>query len=326
MSDPTMFRPLLSILVLFYIFLISACSDSRDNNTRDDSRNTNEALLSSQSEQTEPSSSIELDPTRSLFINTVDEHFSELLNESKYLHENLMAFTKKPTQESLQKTIQHLEKTHALFISGYFLDTCCLIYTPPQVQDENVTNSIKIKTRLDQQPLLPGYLDAVEGYPFSGLIYADIPITVENMAQEFQLGDTAYVSLGFHALELILKGSNLKRKVSDFSTLTSTSDTSSAPPELRRTLYAMLLASEIKKDISALKQAWEANLKKQLQQSTSAQAEAFFDALNVKIEKEIQDQKNQDDHFNLESISLKQTLLDKLASLKALNQATKLSR
>lgn len=325
-----MFRSILSILVIFYVFLISACSDPVEQNLIDDSQNTHEAAISSLAEQAPSASNLELDPTSALFIKIVDEHFSQLVNESKKLHGNVTTFTKKPTQEGLQITIQSLEKTHAIFISGYFLDTCCSIYTPPQAQDVSEISAINIKTSLDQQPLLPGYLDAVDGYPFSGLIYSDIPITRENMEQEFQLGDTAYVTLGFHALELILKGSNLKRNVSDFSILTNASNTSLAPPELRRTLYAVLLATEIKKDISALKQAWEANLKNQLQQSTRTQTKDFFDRLNVKIKKERQNKEdnpennnNQEDkHFTLESTPIKQRLMEKLASLEGLKVAS----
>ena len=135
------------------------------------------------------------------------------------------------------------------------------------------------------------------------------------------------MTLGFHALELILKGSNLKRTASDFAPLTSTNDTSTAPAELRRTLYAILLASEIENDISLLKQTWEAKLKNQLQHNTIAQANKFFLALHLKVEKELLGMPSKqvitegnhlkpDEHFNLESLSLKQSLLEKLASLK----------
>jgi len=142
--------------------------------------------------------------------------FPSLPSTSKKVNEVLIAFTQEPSLNGLQQASEALDKAHALIVSGNFLDTCCDIYSPDLANSENDLAKLSIKTKLDQYPLLPGYLDAVEGYPYSGLIYSDIPITRESMEQEFQLGDPAYVSLGFHALELILKGSELKRKGSEF--------------------------------------------------------------------------------------------------------------
>lgn len=329
MSDHPMFKQPcfnLVILIICCITLFSGCSDSIDNKQINDHENIPKPDISIQLEQ---SISVEkMSASADIFTNIVDEHFSELIKESKKLTSNLISFTKQPSEEGLQKTIKILEKTHALFLSGYFLDACCFIYTQNIAKGENNPDSISVKTRLDQQPLLPGYLDVVDGYPYSGLIYSDIPITRENMEQEFQLGDPAYVTLGFHALELILKGSNLKRAASDFSQLTSTSDTSTAPAELRRTLYAILLASEIEKDILSLSLSWESIHKKQLQRQTTNQSNNFFLALNLKFEKELQsitseekspEQKTLvDDHFSAESLALKKALLEKLSALKTL--------
>jgi hypothetical protein len=331
MSDHSMFRKFCSNLVFFMMFstLISGCSDSIDKKNNIESPSTHETDIPTQAEQSISTLTKETSTKTAFFIDIVDEHFSELIKKSQKLHETLINFTKKPSNEGLQTTIKALEDSHSLFVSGYFLDTCCIIYSQYPTKDGNNLSSIALKTRLDQQPLLPGYLDVVDGYPFSGLIYSDIPITRENMEQEFQLGDPAYVTLGFHALELILKGSNQNRKVSDFSTLTSTNDTSTAPAGLRRTLYTILLASEIEKDILILKLAWEENLRKQLLQNTVTQENSFFLMLNLKVQEELQSMGSEqanpknnntqlNGHFNLESLALKQTLLEKFASLEHL--------
>ena len=227
MPDHSMLKQLCSNLASFIICstLLSGCSDSINNKQINETQSTHKPEVSEQLEQSTSEETIS--PASAFFIALVDEHFSELLKESKNLNTNLIAFTKKP----------------------------------------------------------------------------------------------AYVTLGFHALELILKGSNLKRTASDFAPLTSTNDTSTAPAELRRTLYAILLASEIENDISLLKQTWEAKLKNQLQHNTIAQANKFFLALHLKVEKELLGMPSKqvitegnhlkpDEHFNLES------LLEKLASLK----------
>tara|TARA_R110002167_G_scaffold100989_10_gene263437 strand:+ start:2060 stop:3049 length:990 start_codon:yes stop_codon:yes gene_type:complete len=311
----------LSILVIFFSALLASCSDSEAPSTES---GTSKPSILKPIHQTPLNR--QKSPETAALISIIDEHFSQLTNESKKLNETLIAFTKKPSQEGLQKATDALDKVHSIFVSGYYLDTCCHIYSSNLTNNENDLTKLSIKTKLDQYPLLPGYLDAVEGYPYSGLIYSDISITRESMEQEFQLGDPAYVSLGFHALELILKGSNRNRKVSDFSHLKSTKDTSSAPAELRRTLYAILLASEIENNLSILELFWESDSKNHLAQKPKPQANKFFNALYITAEKELNNLQIQeaaleqntkiDEHSNIEIITLKKGLLERLIAIK----------
>ncbi len=312
----------LSVLVIFFSTLLVSCSDSEDSPKLN---NTSKPSVSIKPKQQTPLDR-QSSPETAKLTSIIDEHFSQLTHESKQINETLIAFTQEPSQDGLQQASEALDKTHSLFVSGNFLDTCCGIYSPDLTNSENDLAKLSIKTKLDQYPLLPGYLDAVEGYPYSGLIYSDIPITREIMEQEFQLGDPAYVSLGFHALELILKGSDQKRKVSDFSRLKSTQDTSSAPAELRRTLYAILLAAEIENDISILKLLWESGLKNRLGQKSDAQADNFFNELYITAENELNDiqagestseeNTKTDEHSNIEIIKLKKALLERLIAIK----------
>lgn len=312
----------LSVLVIFFSALLASCSDPEDAPKLSD---TSKASVAIKPKQQAHLNKLNSQETAKL-ISIIDEHFSQLTNESKQVNEVLIAFTRAPSQDGLQQAIEALDKLHAVFVSGYFLDACCGIYSPDLANTENNLAKLSIKTKLDQHPLLPGYLDAVEGYPYSGLIYSDIPITRESMEQEFQLGDLAYVSLGFHALELILKGSDLKRKVSDFSRLKSTQDTSSAPAELRRTLYAILLASEIENDISILNLLWESDFKNRLGEKTQVQAYDFFDQLYTAAAKELNEIKAQevllenkakmDEHSSIEIIDVKRVLLERLIEIK----------
>lgn len=312
----------LSVLVIFFSALLASCSDPEDAPKLSDTSKVDVVIKPKQKTPSNKQDS----PETVILISIIDEHFSQLANESKQVNEVLIAFTQEPSLNGLQQASEALDKTHALFVSGDFLDTCCGIYSPDLSNSENDSAKLSIKTKLDQYPLLPGYLDAVVGYPYSGLIYSDIPITRESMEQEFQLGDPAYVSLGFHALELILKGSDLKREVSDFSRLKSTQDTSSAPAELRRTLYAILLASEIENDISILKLLWESDFKHRLIEKTHAQAFDFFDQLYIAAEKELNEGKAQesmlenkakiDEHSSREIFKLKRVLLERLIAIK----------
>ncbi len=304
---------------MLWLCVLMACSNS--SNEPEVSTLNENALLASLSEDkstnTEP-----LSESQALikFTRIVEDHFKRLSDEASLLREQLITFTKKPSKTSYSDTIKAFEQTHARFVGGYFLDSCCSIYSPIYASPDIDNTLAPSKTTLDQHPLLPGYLDVVEGYPFSGLIYSDIPLTRASMMQEFQLGDTAYVTLGFHALEVILKGSNQNRKINEFSALSSTSDSSTASPELRRTLYAILLATEIERDILTLQKYWYSSLKQQYSKLPNEQADNFILNLVLKAEKALQEdtdksQLTKNDHWDPEIQNLHASLLESLISI-----------
>lgn len=255
------------------------------------------------------------------FISVIDQYFLKLLNEAKELNEYLLAFTHKPTDEKLSSLIDKLNDTHSLFSNWKSIVLCCeSLLLAPNTNKQNSNHQIDLITRLDHYPLLPGYLDSVKDYPFSGLIHSDIPITAESMEKEFQLGDPAYVTLGFHALETILKGDDSKRKAADFSALQSTDDSESAPAELRRTLYTILLASEIRNDLVGLENQWISAKRKFLEMNND-ETKLFFNQLNELIKQKLQtidsdkpdSQKNIDiKHDTADIIHLRREFLEQL--------------
>lgn len=60
--------------------------------------------------------------------------------------------------------------------------------------------------RIDAQPILPGYLDRVPGYPASGLTFSEVPLDPESLTAAHQSTDVYYGVLGFHPLEFMLWG------------------------------------------------------------------------------------------------------------------------
>lgn len=218
-------------------------------------------------------------------INFLDTHFSDLINKAHQLHQQVIVFAKSPSSSSLNETITRLDTVHESYLSSDILRTCCFSHLGA-ISTEN--SPISLYTKLDQYPLLPGYLDTVEGYPYSGLVHSDIPITKQSMLQEFQLGDPNYVTLGFHPLYVLLQGGDINRSADEFQALSSTDDTGAAAPELRRTLYAILLASEIKKDLSELKLAIVSHIQSKLAMQISDEKNDFHSELQSNIEQALE--------------------------------------
>lgn len=257
-------------LILSTLVLI-ACTDTQQKDSQQNKFDENQARAIHIEHNIKPIDFSGLSPSNEALKLVIDTYLSELLNKAQLLHQTIATFSKDPTEESLSHAISALEVLHLTYASGTFLW-------------EKSKALFKIHTQLDQHPLLPGYLDTVTGYPFSGLIHSDIAITKEAMLEEFQLGDSYYVTLGFHALEVMLKGGGEKNRLAnDFKTLLDSENSDEHTPELRRTRYAVLLSSEIKNNIALLQAHWFSV--QHLQLSNIEQSNDYFLTLKKDAEK-----------------------------------------
>jgi hypothetical protein len=113
---------------------------------------------------------------------------------------------------------------------------------------------------LDQHPIISGYLDAVPNYPTSGLIFTEQTLSTEYINNEHQFSDTAYVAIGFHALEFMLTGGlnqTPEERHLEFSSLSDAPEQNT--PSYRRSLYVQLLTEGINDDLKKLSSAWTTN-------------------------------------------------------------------
>ena len=105
--------------------------------------------------------------------------------------------------------------------------------------------------QLDAWPIEPGYLDTLAAYPDSGLISdLTVDISLESLRDQHGFTDVTEVSLGFHALELLI----FAREPKDFVTQTTITpvDDLAASDEIvtRRRRVLSLLAEQILVDLS----------------------------------------------------------------------------
>ncbi|MFV1871719.1 MAG: imelysin family protein [Oleiphilus sp.] len=294
--------------------LLSACSDEQaDSNAMIEHPQQREEQATS----TEPSLNINHSPEMERLLATIDQQYNLTALSAESLNDALLSFAKLPKQSGLDDVIDKLSNLHAVYSGLALIGKCCKAIPLKTSKQDPEISSIPIPVKLDQHPLLPGYLDSVEGYPLSGIIHSDIPISRETMLKEFQLGDPAYVPLGFHALETLLKGGSGNRKITDFSPIKSTRDSSDASPELRRTLYIILLGAEIQHDIETLKSNWLLETRPKLNQMDSAQTSIFFKQLDKYLETRLASlsEPASDDHFSAKERDKQKAFLDQLRSL-----------
>lgn len=127
----------------------------------------------------------------------VSRHSQAVCDSTAELHQALTGFLDTPTADTLGTSQQIWTQAHnhyRLLATGYRLAGLL----PPHVTDDRDT--------VDGWPLIPGYLDQVPGYPHSGLVYSEVPLTPDFLTTEHQSTDFGYLTLGFHPLEFMLWG------------------------------------------------------------------------------------------------------------------------
>jgi Imelysin len=106
-------------------------------------------------------------------------------------------------------------------------------------------------------PVTAGYLDSIEGYPFSGLVNdITVPISAQAIADQHQRFDEEEVAVGLHVIEFFLWG----KTISDYDTSTIDVNTTGTDlknhPVTRRRQYLSVLAQHLENDANDISHKW----------------------------------------------------------------------
>ncbi|MBD3657721.1 MULTISPECIES: imelysin family protein [Marinobacter] len=127
----------------------------------------------------------------------VNERATATCEATARLHENVTRFLDAPSASTLTAARQNWQDAHQRYrelVSLYLLAGIGL----PQIGDD--------RDPIDAWPILPGYLDEVAGYPRSGMVFSEVPLTPEFLREEHQSTDFLYLTRGFHPLAVMLDG------------------------------------------------------------------------------------------------------------------------
>ncbi|MDP2607815.1 MULTISPECIES: imelysin family protein [unclassified Oceanobacter] len=138
------------------------------------------------------------------------------------------------------------------------------ISDPVEWQRQGV-NFHQIVNQIDSWPIEGGYLDYLPGYPFTGIVNdLALPLTPEALRQQHGFSDPASVSLGFHAIEFLLWGSDGQRDASDYVLPANNSSSSSSEPapdavtnQKRRRQYLQLVTAQLLDHQHLLQSRWQ---------------------------------------------------------------------
>lgn len=143
-----------------------------------------------------------------------------------------LASPSEPAHNELLDTYQQAHQSYRLASAVFFL-----------ASGQNASNLM-----IDAFPMLPGYLDSVEGYPSSGLIHSEISIDLKTLKNEHQFSDQLYLTLGFHPFEFILAG-DPSSPIAAWRRFAIEGTEKQKISAQRRSGYLALLASRLQNDI-----------------------------------------------------------------------------
>ncbi|OZG71420.1 hypothetical protein BTA51_21020 [Hahella sp. CCB-MM4] len=243
------------LVVLSLSVLATACSDRKDAQVPSKPSGQKPEVESTGVPASEPSPEKQEKLSR---VSTLSEQLhQQALNDAVALHASTTNLRKNHSFETLQKSRELWLASHrslqALW-SLYVLDS------PAELLKQHPNNSsFQYRSILDQTPLLPGYLDTVEGYPASGLVHAlDLPISHALLEEKHLFADPLFLTYGMHPLEFMLwSKSGLSADLNSDAPQPATTASEDAMQVMQRRLELVdTLSTDLVSYLTQLKALW----------------------------------------------------------------------
>jgi len=140
---------------------------------------------------------------------------SDASQTAQTLDSNLASFMYHPNPMSQAEIQQAWRLAYNSFLRSLIF-SYLPIQDPPDWQSQRIGYR-HLLAQLDSWPIEGGYIDYIQGYPFSGIVN-DLTLEIDEDSIRSQHGftDPTNASLGYHALEFMLWGNNGKRSARDF--------------------------------------------------------------------------------------------------------------
>ena len=155
------------------------------------------------------------------YLQQIEMDYDAILNNLDELQSQVAIFLDDPTAAS----INNLRSAWRMAHSAYELTTLHQYFANLVLSDEESLRLFQLQYRMNHWPILPGYIDYVEGFADSGIVQdITVPLSIPSLQEQHGVFDLAEASLGFHVIEFLLWGENLDklspRPVSDYQVVT----------------------------------------------------------------------------------------------------------
>ena len=151
--------------------------------------------------------------------------------------------------------------------SAYELTTLHRYFATQLLGEQNSLALMQLQYQINHWPIIPGYIDYVNGYPDSGIVYdINVTLNVDSLREQHGAFDIYEVTLGFHVIEFLLWGydtDSVARPATDFdAVLELTPEETESGYSLeqlsnnRRRLFLDVAADTLVEDFRALQSLW----------------------------------------------------------------------
>ncbi|MDO3387426.1 imelysin family protein [Gilvimarinus sp. SDUM040013] len=184
-----------------------------------------------------PTDDIQLSGLTRLLWQVAGETTGHLSESCLQLHTQIEDLLDAPSQTQLQQAQNLWQQLHARVLLTN--PVTGLAATNPSLFAELAQDL----TLVTQQPIAPGFLDRVQNYPYSGIVYdVSLPLNRDTLLNQHGLTAANEATVGLHVLEFLLFGDTGERSVDDFrqaNVAGSHSKSSEQPNNRRRTLLQL---------------------------------------------------------------------------------------
>ena len=186
--------------------------------------------------------------------------------------------------------------------SAYELTTLHRYFATQLLGEQNRLALMQLQYQINHWPIIPGYIDYVNGYPDSGIVY-DINVTldVDSIREQHGAFDIYEVTLGFHVIEFLLWGydtDSVARPAADFdAVLELTPEETESGYSLeqlsnnRRRLFLAVAADTLVEDFRALQSLWlteESSIRQRIESTSGTELIVILaDSMSAMLNQEL---------------------------------------
>ena len=203
---------------------------------------------------------------KEIILEYVEQIGTDLLQaeiEIEILQSSIVILTGQANNENLSLSKQAWLNAH----STYEITTLHRYFAMQLLGEQKSSALMQLQYQINHWPIIPGYIDYVNGYPDSGIVH-DINVNLDAGSLREQHGtfDISEVTLGFHVIEFLLWGSGSHtdpRPPEDFDAVLELTPEETESGYLleqlsnnRRRLFLSIATDTLVKDFRALQSLW----------------------------------------------------------------------
>ena len=197
------------------------------------------------------------------YVQQIDTDFKQAGIEIEKFQSSIATLTDQTNIENLSLSKQAWLNAH----SAYELTTLHRYYATQLMGEQDSLVLMQLQYQINHWPIVPGYIDYVDGYPDSGIVHdINVNLDADSLREQHGSFDVSEVTLGFHAIEFLLWGydaDSVARPATDFDAVLELT-----PKEIesgytleqlsnnRRRLFLTVVADTLVNDFLALQSLW----------------------------------------------------------------------